>query len=282
MEAARRPRRRTKAALAVLLAVFGAGCSVNSAKKHYVLAEKLWTDGKYSASVAEFEKVTARDPKGKLGLQALLRGATTQSLFLSEYPGALKKFRTFTETSDDPTMVWETQKQIGEILFSKLEAYDQAETHYQLLLQQHPDAPEAPEFMFRVGRSQFYQWHFDDAVKTDTELARKYPATPWGEKAALEIGRAYFTRGEQSPGDHGPGMEQYKLATEAYEKFIKSYPESPLVAEAKFGIANCLEEQDQLDAAYNSYEALKASYPSPNVIEIKLARIRERKAQRSR
>ena len=58
--------------------------------------------------------------------------------------------------------------------------------------------------------------------------------------------------------------------------------ESTLVAEARFGIANCLEELDQLDAAYHSYEYLLNSYPSPKVIQIKLARLKERKAQRSR
>ncbi|MGZ3687127.1 MAG: hypothetical protein ACXVBW_02430, partial [Bdellovibrionota bacterium] len=50
-------------------------CSVDSAKNHYVLAEKLWSDRKYQASVSEFEKVTAKDPHGKLGLQALYRAA---------------------------------------------------------------------------------------------------------------------------------------------------------------------------------------------------------------
>ena len=37
-----------------------------------------------------------------------------------------------------------------------------------------------------------------------------------------------------------------------------------------------------IDAAYDAYEALRPSYPVRNVIEIKLARIRERRAQRTR
>ena len=73
-------------------------------------------------------------------------------------------------------------------------------------------------------------------------------------------------------------MESYQEATEAYQAFIKKYPQSTLVPQARFGIASCLEELDQLDAAYQAYEALKDTYPSRNVIEIKLARIRERRA----
>ncbi len=69
---------------------------------------------------------------------------------------------------------------------------------------------------------------------------------------------------------------------EAYQRFLRRYPSSTWAAEAKFGIAACLEEMDQLDAALLQYESLRASYPSPKVIEIKLARIKERKEQRSR
>jgi TolA-binding protein len=69
---------------------------------------------------------------------------------------------------------------------------------------------------------------------------------------------------------------------EAFTRFMKRYPQSTLIPDAKFGIASCLEEMDQLDAAYHAFEELRSTYPSPNVIEVKLVRIRERKDQRSR
>ena len=77
-------------------------------------------------------------------------------------------------------------------------------------------------------------------------------------------------------------MEAYQEAIDAYQKFLKAHPGSALAPEAQFGIASCLKELDQLDAAYHQYEALRGTYPSPKVIEVKLARIRERKMQRSR
>lgn len=260
------------------------GCSVENAKKHYVLAEKLWYDGKYGASVVEFDKVTAKDPNGKLGMQALYRSALTQALFLNEYVEATKKFLTYADQAGDTSMGWEAQKQVGDLLFSKLEHYDQAISHYQRMLQRKPDAPEAPDLLYRIAKSKFYLWEFDEAIATYRDLIHKYRKHPLAERAAYEIGLTYFTRGEQRPSGNstGSGKEAYQDAIDAYEAFIKQYPESALVPEARFGIANCLEELDQLDAAYHSYEALQNTYPSPKVIQIKLARIRERKAQRSR
>jgi TolA-binding protein len=268
------------------LASFGlllfSACTVDSAKRHYVLAEKLWTDGKYAAAVTEFERVVAKDPHGKLGAQALLRGATTQALFLSQYSQAVKKLRLYIEASPDPGASWDAQKEIGELLYSKLEYYDQAITHYQTLVQLRPDGPEVPEFLYRIGRSHYFLGHLDESrVVYESILAKpNYKDSPWAEKASFELGETELTRGEQT-GNHGASGEIYRKAMSDFENFVAKYPKSSLMPQAQFGIASCLEELDQLDAAYQAYEALLTKYPSKNVIEIKLARIRERKAQRS-
>jgi TolA-binding protein len=272
------------------VAIAAGGCTSNSAKKQYLLAEKLWTDGKYSAAVAEFDKVTAKDPRGRLGLQALYRSATTQMLFESQYGDAARKFKVFAESPGvDKSMAWDAQKQVGEILYSKTEQYDRAIQHYRQLVKMRPDAPEAPEFLFRIAKSYFFLWQFDDAIATYRNIAAQYPGSSWAEKASYEIGVSFFTRGERQDSPTSRGRERdkdrsggsFQEATRAYQAFIRTFPQSPLVPQAKFGIASCLEEQDQLDAAFHAYEELKTTYPSPNVIAIKLARIRERQAQRS-
>jgi TolA-binding protein len=266
----------------VAAAVGLSACSVDSTKSRYVLAEKLWADGKYAAAVSEFEKVTARDPKGKLGLQALFRAAMTQSLYLNQQGNAVKKFRTYIDAVGDTPASWEAQKQIGEILFTKTEQYEQAILHYRNILKLKPNVPEAAEFHFRIAKSLFFLWQFDEAVAAYEKLQKDFPHSPWAEKAAYEIGVSYFTRGEQQPGAKGQATGAYQSAIKAFEQFVKAHPSSKLVPEAKFGIASSLEELDQLDAAYAQYEALLSTYPSPNVIRIKLARIKQRKLQRSR
>ena len=259
-----------------------AGCSGNTAKSHYLLAERLWNDARYEAAVTEFEKVVSRDTKGKLGLQALYRAALTEELYLNQYDNAVKKFRQFTENSQDTREIWEARKQIGEILFSKTEQYEQAIQYYRDLIRMKPDAPEVPEFLFRIAKSQFYRWQFNEAVAAYRELTKTYPKTQWGERAAFEIGVTQFTRGEQHPSGNGPGMGAYRDAIAAYKNFVNRYPTSNLVPQAQFGIGSCFEELDLLDAAISQYQSILNTYPSPNVIKIKLARIKDRRAQRNR
>ena len=268
--------------LAALVFFSLAGCSVDNHKKKYILAEKLWADGKYSAAVSEFERVVKRDPQGKYGMQALFRGAMTQTVFLGQHSEAIEKFRLYIERSSEGSVVWSAQKQIGEILFSRLKQYSRAARHYKELLRLRPQAKEAPEFLFRLAKSLFFQWKFDEAIQNFQRITQEYSNTHWAEQAAYEIGLTYFTGGEQTPGGSGPGMEVYQKAITAFEEFVKKYPESRWVPEAQFGIASCYEELDQLEEAKTRYEALRTLYPTPEVIEIKLSRIRDRMTKRSR
>ncbi|MEK7397074.1 MAG: tetratricopeptide repeat protein [Candidatus Poribacteria bacterium] len=251
-------------------------CGINTARKNYILAEKLWNDGKYAAAVVEYEKVTTGDLNGKLGQQALFRAAITQLFFLSQYDEAARKLRQYLNIiSIDSAQAWEAEKLIGEILYSKSEQYDQAIHHYSSLIKKNPKAPDVQEFIFRIAKSHFYLGQFNEAISAFSSLVNTNQESVWRERAAYEIGVSYYTKGNR-------GSESYQDAIDTFEIFLKKYPKSRFVPEAKFGIANCLEEMDQLNAAYHAYETLRSDYIVPRIIEIKLARIRERKIQRSR
>jgi TolA-binding protein len=260
--------------------LLGLGCSVDSARHHYVLAERLWGDKNYAAAVAEFERVITKDPSGGFGQQALYRAATTQALFLGQYVEAIKKFRDFIQLSSDTQLIRSAQTQIGEILFTHLENYEQSIVHYQTLFKVFPDSNESPAFLYRIAKSQFFLFQFDEALETYKRLIRQFPKTSWSEKAAFELGTSYFTRGKRQVVNFKSEPTDFEHAIEAYKKFIKLYPSSEVVPEARFGIASSLEEMDQLDEAYAIYSELRKTYPAPNVIEIKLIRIKERLAHR--
>ena len=257
------------------------GCAVDSAKNHYILAEKLWGDRNYSAAVAEFEKVINKDPRGVLGQQALYRAAMTQSLFLNQYSDAVLKLRRFSQNNSDAVATHSAQVQIGELLYSHLEQYDQAISHYRSLLKSDPLFPESPSFLYRVGKSHFFLFQFNDALQAYAEVIAKFPTSLWAEKSYFELGMTYFTRGESQLEGSSRGGLDFQRAIEAFQKLIRLFPKSGLVPEARFGIASCKEELDQLDVAYRMYAELKTSFPSPQVIEIKLNRIRERLSHRS-
>ncbi len=270
----------------ILVVLFTASaCTANHPKRHYVLAEKFWNDGNYISAVTEFDKVVQKDPKGKLGSQALYRSAHTEVMFLNRYSEAVKKFSAYsTSAQADPVLAWEAQKQIGDIYFVKTEQYDQAIQHYQGLLRLKPAPEEAAEYAYKIAKSHFYLWQFDEALLCYKQLYQGYPGTPWAEKALYEIALTHYTRGDQK-GESATASRSggaYHEALSAYETYLKTYPHGTFFVQAQFGVASCYEELERLDDAYRDYEALKGTYPAPKVILIKLARIKERLHQKKR
>lgn len=258
-------------------------CSAQNAKQHYLLAERLWSDRQYAAAAAEFEKVIALEPHGKLGTQALFRAANTQMLFLNRNADALSNFRRFAAASPDRAAVWEAQVQIGEILFSRLEQHEAAIEHYSRLLEQYPAAREKAEFSFRTAQANFFLRRFDRALKGYALVIRGFPQSPQAERASYEVGFTLLTRAAIPTQERSAQLESYQEAIDAFENFIRRYPKSDRAVLARFGVASALEETDQLSAALQTYISLRGKYPSPEVIETKIRRIQGRLAlQRTR
>jgi TolA-binding protein len=274
-------RRITVFAVFLLLQV---SCSVDSVKNRYLLAEKLWSEGSYAAAVLEFDRVSRRDPDGDLGRRAMLRSAMTQTLFLKEHTEAIRKFARIVEREGDSELGWEAQKEIGEILFSRQENWSEALSHYQQLLKRRPDASEAPVFQYRIAKSYLNRWAFDPALEAFDTVISKWPGSALAAEAMMDRGTVWLIRGEQRPGDlyANRGKEVYREAIRNFDSFLKAYPDHKRAPEAVFGMASAFEELEQLDQALILYERIQESYPVPQSVQIKLHRLKERQARRSR
>jgi len=82
------------------------------------------------------------------------------------------------------------------------------------------------------------------------DLARQYPNTSAGEYAVLFAAESLFIDGKYPESQH------------EFSKYIEDHPESPLVAEAKVGVAACLEAQGKASDAIQKYHEILSAYPS--------------------
>jgi tetratricopeptide (TPR) repeat protein len=102
------------------------------------------------------------------------------------------------------------------------------------------------------------------------------------EKARIEVAHCLFSDAGKKSAGSKESFEKYQDAMDAYNDVIKRNAKSELVVEARFGVANCLESMDQLDRALQAYENLRSEYPSPKLVQLKVMRIQERRAQKNR
>jgi len=262
----------------LILSFSGAGCSSDSAQSRFVLAEKLWGDGSYSAAVSEFDRIYQNNPNSPLGQSALYRSALTHLLYLERPTDALEKFAVYARTNPQSEKAWEARKWIGEILFARLERFDQAIAHYKQMLKDRPQAREGREFRYRIAKGLFALWKFDEAIEEFLSLSAETGKDPWTEKAAFEVANVLVTAGEQRL----EGKGAYRRAIEEFQKYLERYPKGAHSGEALLGLALAYEELEQLDLAVLTLEKAKNLYPVPQVIEIKLRRIEQRRSKKVR
>lgn len=262
----------------IFLLISPLACTLESPKRHFVRAEWLWSEGNYAAAIIEYDRTIKKSPKSPLGLQALYRSAGLLAVFLNRYEDAIERYQSFIDRSEDAELVWNAKKEMGEILFTHLGRYKRAAEHYQDMITIRPKDANVPLFKFRIAKAEFFLWKFVDARQSFQKLYDENPHNEWGEQALLEIAQSYYTQGEQEPGGYADSHNSdYLLAIKAYEKFLKAFPQSARVPEAKFGIASCYEELDQLAQAVEMYESIRTTYPSPGVVNVRLERLGHRK-----
>jgi predicted negative regulator of RcsB-dependent stress response len=82
------------------------------------------------------------------------------------------------------------------------------------------------------------------------DLASKYPNTSAGEYAMLFGAESLFIDGN------------YTESQQEFSKYIEDHPESPLVAQAKMGVAACLEAEGKASDSIQKYQQIVSSYPN--------------------
>lgn len=269
---------RIRFAILALALALGA-CTLDNPKRRFILADKLWSEKKYEASEAEFEKIATRDPNGELGLRALYRAAVINTTNLGRHQKATELLRKFMALSNEKEEIWQAKQLLVDIFFEYLEKYPETIELAAAMVSERPADPRSAELQYRIARSLFFMSRFGEAKIRFEALIKAYSTSQWAERAQFDLAMTRYTQGAYAANDKD-AKQIYGESLAIYEKFIKDHPNSRLMAEAKFGMASCYEELEQLDSAYEMYRSIATEYPSPNVIAIKLARIGERRLQK--
>jgi TolA-binding protein len=257
--------------------VFFSSCTVQSStSNHYLTAEKLWTEKNYLASVAEFDRVVKEAPNSAIGLQALWRASMTRSLFLGETDEALKGFETFIERAGSSELAPQAEQEIGEIYYLKQSQYLKAIPYYQKLLDSHKFGPDdEAKFMYRIARSYFLTNHLKQSIEWLDKLMTTFPKSLFFDRAQFDLANALYAIGDS---DRTAYPRADKLFQDLAERM--SQKNHSLYVEALFGEASTLEEMDQLDEAHDLLKKIENDYPAPNVVQIRLKSVEDRKKKK--
>ncbi len=119
---------------------------------------------------------------------------------------------------------------------------------FKKIIESYPQSNKVPKGIYCMGISQKAMNMQESAIKIFRNGIQAYPGDDYASKMALEIGWCYFDRGE------------YLLAYNAFESFVRQYPQNELIVEGMIGMADALLNDKKYAEAINSYiELLKSS-----------------------
>lgn len=253
-------------------AVFLSSCtSQSSISARYLTAEKLWSEKKYEAAVVEFDRIVKDNPGSALAVQSLWRASITRSLFLKDYPEALRGLQNFIDQSAQSNLILDAQKEIGEILFSKTQQYEKAIDHYEKLIQSKKYMNEEVLFLYRISRSYAALGKIKRAISIQELILTKKPVNDLRLKVKMDLAQNWFTLGDVEKQAYTKSLGLYQeILEETRTRDRKKY------MEAQFGKAVVLEEMDHLDEALEIYHSIESEYEVPNVVKIRIQKINER------
>jgi tetratricopeptide (TPR) repeat protein len=248
----------------------------SSVSSRYLNAEKLWSEKNYQAAAVEFDQILKEDPNSAIALQALLRSSMTKSLFLNQPDEALKGLRLYLDKASSSDQVPLVEKEIGEILFNRLRQFNSSINHYEKLLKQDKyTADDKILFQYRIARSHFLLGQVNKSIDLYQELIKNAPKSKIRIRSILDLAQALYAIGDTEKTAFQNAMNQFNLA-ENEMKQMAVVSTDPYFAEAEFGMAAIMEEQDQLEQAYEKFKSLEQTYPAKNVVKIRLLRLEDR------
>ena len=99
-----------------------------------------------------------------------------------------------------------------------------------------------------------------------TDIVQKHPGSRASERALLLAGEAAFTE------------QKFPEAQGLFDRFLKEYPESSLIASAAYGVAASLESQNKSAEAMTAYQDVVTRHSGSSVVvqaKLSLARLNE-------
>jgi TolA-binding protein len=232
------------------------------------LAEEKAAQGAYAEAADLFKKTIAMNPESQTAVRSLYRLGFTLESNLKDMDGAIFNYTEFIRLARDRVSIYEVQKRIANIYFEQFHDADKAIAAYRKLIAYDPNSLEIDLFQFRIAQSYFQQNSFEQARHEYQQLLERYPKSQYNARARFEIGNTYYMEG------------RYDIAIEALKQVMRHNPQSEYANEAQFLMAECMEQEDKPEAAYQLYESIQGRYSSPEILAYRVSELKKRMKQK--
>lgn len=206
----------------------------------------------------------------------------------AEYDTARVNFEFITQHYPDLKATAASAYAYAGMCYRKLDFPGDAIDAWSTVVNKYPDDPKAAEAGFRAGETYFRSNDFEKAISLFRFVTEHYPKSTFGASAQAFIGQCYYNEHQYKDAirehqkfidlyptdDQAPSvrksleMDYYRAGMEDstyMQEFIKRYPESELVAEARFDHALSLMQAKDFAGAALEFQTVVVNFPGSSL-----------------
>jgi tetratricopeptide (TPR) repeat protein len=249
----------------ILITLIAVGCSPSFQRWQYSSAVHLAEKRKFTQAVDRFSRVVRRNPDQPVALEASRRGARIASFETKDYPKAAEFYRHLVLHSPNYQERISAQKSLAEIYFDKMMNYDQALVEYSRLLS-IVGPTERSLYQMAMAKAHMNLNNFSQAlIEIEDLMSKKLSDVLRFE--ALEF-----------KGNLLQAAKRLDEAIGVFEQLMKEFPQKSQNDNVGLSLAVCLEEKGDFKRAVEVLEKVKNEYPTPDFIQVRINRLKDRMA----
>jgi tetratricopeptide (TPR) repeat protein len=242
------------------------GCSFTLNWIHYLRARRAIAQHDYKTALNLLHEVIVHEPDSDGALNAARTGARVAHLEAKNYPLAIEFYRLIVLRSPDAEERLQAQVNIAQIYFENLLDYDEAVEEYERLLRLQLKPDDAFHFRLNLAKSHFQLNNLEQAGnELDVLLAQKHTSDEVFEAKVL---RANILVAQKKQAD----------AAVLWQDIMKEFPERSKKENVALNLVVCYEEQKDFGKAVEVLERMKADYPNPEFLDVRIQRLKERQS----
>jgi tetratricopeptide (TPR) repeat protein len=218
----------------------------------------------YKKALMHYTKVVRRNQNKDLAIKAAQEASRVAMFELKEYQASIQYFEFLILQSHSAQERKDSQLQIAKIYFEHIADYQKAIEEFSKLLTITTDVGEITNIHLYIAKSYFYMKQFEQALSETEQLPKESVDSELKYSVDLLRANIYLS------------MNKVNEAVNLYLGLLKDYPKKAVEDQIGMNISVCYEELGRYNEAIQVLKDVRASYTTPEFVDIRIKRLLER------
>lgn len=251
--------------LVLFLGLAAGGCEDSSMPRTLShKAKALWEQGNYRDAARNFVSLSELYPNHPLAEDSLFWAASIYAEYLDDRTLAARYYQQLLGQFPQGEYAVQARESLAAVYEEDKSTRIRAIQLYRQLLTEPSTRERHHDYQFRLGLLNLKRGELDQARYEFRTLLKAYPDSPHIPETHYLVGYSYYLE------------ERYPLALAIFDQLARRFPNMIYAQQARFFMADTLEEQGQVRDALRVFESLEGRYHNEEILATRIQSLKSR------